>query len=212
MKLNPMRKGRKKMLRKKRMRKNPRQKQLEKTTYEWEFLNDVKAIWLRNPKDLIEEEYEKFYCSLVKGLVDSDTVSHSVSREMLQHSSLKTLKKKLIRKALDMIRKLDEEDPDKSNYKDKKDCVNWEPNYRLLLVPDLVMKLNDAADNEESSDSNEKREQSQMQRSTGEKSPFLERLTKKNYEVILFTDPVDEYLMQYLMDYEDKKFQNVSKD
>lgn len=68
MKLNPMRKGRKKMLRKKRMRKNPRQKQLEKTTYEWEFLNDVKAIWLRNPKDLIEEEYEKFYCSLVKVL------------------------------------------------------------------------------------------------------------------------------------------------
>jgi heat shock protein beta len=45
-----------------------------------------------------------------------------------------------------------------------------------------------------------------------EKSPFLERLTKKNYEVIYFTDPVDEYLMQYLMDYEDKKFQNVSKE
>nr|CAB3469021.1 unnamed protein product [Digitaria exilis] len=45
-----------------------------------------------------------------------------------------------------------------------------------------------------------------------EKSPFLERLTKKNYEVIFFTDPVDEYLMQYLMDYEDKKFQNVSKE
>ncbi|MED6106390.1 heat shock protein 90 [Stylosanthes scabra] len=45
-----------------------------------------------------------------------------------------------------------------------------------------------------------------------EKSPFLERLRKKNFEVIYFTDPVDEYLMQYLMDYEDKKFQNVSKE
>merc|ERR1711915_1038844 len=45
-----------------------------------------------------------------------------------------------------------------------------------------------------------------------EKSPFLEKLKKKNYEVIFFTDPVDEYLMQYLMDYEDKKFQNVSKE
>jgi heat shock protein beta len=31
-------------------------------------------------------------------------------------------------------------------------------------------------------------------------------------QVIYFTDPVDEYLMQYLMDYEDKKFQNVSKE
>ncbi|GFQ04482.1 endoplasmin homolog [Phtheirospermum japonicum] len=45
-----------------------------------------------------------------------------------------------------------------------------------------------------------------------EKSPFPERLTKKNYEVIFFTDPVDEYLMQYLMDYDDMKFQNVSKE
>ncbi|OIV97455.1 hypothetical protein TanjilG_10979 [Lupinus angustifolius] len=35
---------------------------------------------------------------------------------------------------------------------------------------------------------------------------------KKPLQVIYFTDPVDEYLMQYLMDYEDKKFQNVSKE
>ncbi|GJW96415.1 endoplasmin [Tanacetum coccineum] len=45
-----------------------------------------------------------------------------------------------------------------------------------------------------------------------ERSPFLERLKKKNVEVILLTDPDDEYLMQYLMDLEDKKFQNVSKE
>ncbi|KAF6153519.1 hypothetical protein GIB67_027386 [Kingdonia uniflora] len=45
-----------------------------------------------------------------------------------------------------------------------------------------------------------------------EKSPFLERLTKKNYEVIFFTDLVDEYLMQYLMENEDNKFQNISKE
>lgn len=37
-----------------------------------------------------------------------------------QHSSLKTIKKKLIRKALDMIRRIAEEDPDESNDKDKK--------------------------------------------------------------------------------------------
>lgn len=32
------------------------------------------------------------------------------------------------------------------------------------------------------------------------------------FQVIFFTDPVDEYLMQYQMDYEDKRFQNVSKE
>lgn len=56
-----------------------------------------------------------------QGLVDSDTLPLNVSREMLQqHSSLKTIKKKLIRKALDMIRRLADEDPDESNDKDKK--------------------------------------------------------------------------------------------
>lgn len=43
----------------------------------------------------------------MKGLVDSDTLPLSVSRETLQqHSSLKTIKKKLVRKALDIIKKL----------------------------------------------------------------------------------------------------------
>ncbi len=56
-----------------------------------------------------------------QGLVDSDTLPLNVSREMLQqHSSLKTIKKKLIRKALDMIRRIAEEDPDEFNDKDKK--------------------------------------------------------------------------------------------
>merc|ERR1712216_569685 len=45
------------------------------------------------------------------GIVDSDTLPLNVSRETLQqHTSLKTIKKKLVRKALDMIRKIAEED------------------------------------------------------------------------------------------------------
>ena len=48
-----------------------------------------------------------------QGIVDSDTLPLNVSREMLQqHSSLKTIKKKLVRKALDMIRRIVEEDED----------------------------------------------------------------------------------------------------
>lgn len=61
---------------------------------------------------------------LKQGLVDSDTLPLNVSREMLQqHSSLKTIKKKLIRKALDMIRRLAEEDPDESTDREKKGMV-----------------------------------------------------------------------------------------
>ena len=53
--------------------------------------------------------------NLSSGIVDSDTLPLNVSREMLQqHSALKTIKKKLIRKVLDMLKKLaDESRPEK---------------------------------------------------------------------------------------------------
>ncbi|KAK9164493.1 hypothetical protein Syun_005395 [Stephania yunnanensis] len=180
--------------------KKPKTKTIKEKTYDWELLNDVKAVWLRNPKEVTDEEYTKFYHSLAKGLVDSDTLPLNVSREMLQqHSSLKTIKKKLIRKALDMIRRIADEDPDEANDKD-----NTKSDGKLASLDQYISRM--------------KPGQKDIFYITGtskeqlEKSPFLERLTKKNYEVIFFTDPVDEYLMQYLMDYEDKKFQNVSKE
>lgn len=38
----------------------------KETIYEWEVLNDVKAIWLRNPKEVTDEEYASFYRSITK--------------------------------------------------------------------------------------------------------------------------------------------------
>jgi len=53
------------------------------------------------------------YLSFVQGIVDSDTLPLQVSRENLQqHAALKTIKKKLVRKALDMIRKLADAETD----------------------------------------------------------------------------------------------------
>uniref|UniRef100_A0A0E0AEE1 Endoplasmin homolog n=1 Tax=Oryza glumipatula TaxID=40148 RepID=A0A0E0AEE1_9ORYZ len=300
--------------------KKPKTKTVKETTTEWELLNDVKAIWLRSPKEVTEEEYTKFYHSLakdfgddkplswshftaegdvefkallfvppkaphdlyesyynsnksnlklyvrrvfisdefdellpkylsfLKGLVDSDTLPLNVSREMLQqHSSLKTIKKKLIRKALDMIRKLAEEDPDEYSNKDKTDeeksameekkgqyAKFWNEfgkSVKLGIIEDAtnrnrlakLLRFESTKSEGKLASLDEyisrmKPGQKDIFYITGsskeqlEKSPFLERLTKKNYEVIYFTDPVDEYLMQYLMDYEDKKFQNVSKE
>ena len=39
---------------------------MKETVHEWELLNDVKAIWLRSPKEVTDEEYTKFYHSLAK--------------------------------------------------------------------------------------------------------------------------------------------------
>ena len=43
-------------------------------------------------------------------------------------------------------------------------------------------------------------------------SPFVEKLTAADYEVIYFTDPLDEYVMSNMPDFDDHKFQDVTKD
>ncbi|KAG9442636.1 hypothetical protein H6P81_018490 [Aristolochia fimbriata] len=300
--------------------KKAKTKKVKETIYDWEVLNDMKAIWLRSSKEVTDEEYKSFYHSLakdfsvekpmawshftaegdvefkailfvppqappdlyesyyntnkanlklyvrrvfisdefdellpkylsfLKGLVDSDTLPLNVSREMLQqHSSLKTIKKKLIRKALDMIRRIADEDPDEyytgDNIAELSDEVllkrgsyakfwnEFGKSIKLGIIEDATnrnrlakllrfesTKSKGKLTSLDQYISRMKLGQKDIFYITGtskeqlEKSPFLERLTKKDYEVIFFTDPVDEYLMQYLMDYEDKKFQNVSKE
>ena len=44
------------------------------------------------------------------------------------------------------------------------------------------------------------------------KSPFVERLLKKGYEVLYLVEPIDEYCIQSLPEFDGKKFQNVAKE
>jgi heat shock protein beta len=44
------------------------------------------------------------------------------------------------------------------------------------------------------------------------KSPYLEKLLKRGYEVLVMTDPMDEYMMQHLDEFEDHTFVNVAKE
>ena len=54
------------------------------------------------------------YLSFIRGVVDSDDLPLNVSRETLQqHKLLKVIKKKLVRKTLDMIKKIEKDDFDK---------------------------------------------------------------------------------------------------
>jgi heat shock protein 90kDa beta len=54
------------------------------------------------------------YLNFIRGVVDSDDLPLNVSRETLQqHKLIKVIKKKLVRKALDMLKKLDKETYDK---------------------------------------------------------------------------------------------------
>ena len=295
----------------------PKTKTVTKTVWDWELLNDSKAIWLRSSSDVDEEEYTKFYkalakedkaplaythfkaegdvefkailfipelaptdmfdnyynkasalklyvrrvfisdefdellpkyLSFIKGIVDSDTLPLNVSRETLQqHTSLKTIKKKLVRKALDMIRKLaeegqDDEDDEDSDSEASVDTSDEETKYdkfwksfgkaiklgiiedasnRMRLAkllrfytsksPDKLVSLEQYVENMKEGQktiyylAGESQEQLQ-------KSPFLERLLAKDYEVIYFTDPIDEYTMQNLTEFDEFKFSNASKE
>jgi hypothetical protein len=76
---------------------------------DWELPHISIHVPLRSMLRCIATVAAARYLSFLKGLVDSDTLPLNVSREMLQqHASLKTIKKKLVRKALDMIRKMSE--------------------------------------------------------------------------------------------------------
>jgi heat shock protein beta len=295
----------------------PKTKTVTKTVWDWERLNDVKAIWLRSTNEVEEEEYTKFYqalaknseeplayshfkaegdvefkailyiperpspdyydnyysrasalklyvrrvfisdefdellpkyLSFIKGIVDSDTLPLNVSRETLQqHTSLKTIKKKLVRKALDMIRKLaeeggDAEDDDAKPEGEDDAATKDEPKYekfwksfgkaiKLGIIEDASNRVRLAkllrfqtskSDGKlvslEQYVERMKEGQKSIYYITGESidalknSPFLEKLISKDFEVIYFTDPIDEYTMQNLTEFDDFKFSNASKE
>ncbi|GAQ88298.1 heat shock protein 90 [Klebsormidium nitens] len=193
------------------------------------------------------------YLIFLKGIVDSDTLPLNVSREMLQqHSALKLIKKKLVRKALDMIRKIAEDDEDDTkkgaddDEAESADKGSKDPEARgkyakfwgqygkaikLGIIEDAsnrvrlakllrvhTSKSGDKLTSLEEYVSRMKPGQKQLYFISGEskeqlaQSPFVEKLLKKDYEVIYFTDPIDEYVTGQLTEFDDKKFQDATKE
>jgi len=307
----------------------PKTKTVSKTVAEWKIVNEHKAIWTRNPKNVTEEEYQDFYKSLTKdesgsithlhfnaegeisfrsilyvpktapfdlydkyygknqslklyvrrvliseefedfmprylnfirGVVDSEDLPLNVSRETLSKSKvLKVMAKKLTRKALEMLKKLadkgekkgkdDEEDEKEEKADDaadekkdeKSDDVakeqyseffkNFGKSIKLGVIEDhanknklvrLLRYVSSKSDGKlislQTYIDRMKPKQKQIYYLTGESvaaiknSPFLERLTKRGYEVLFMTDPLDEYVMQNLPEFDSKKFASASKE
>merc|ERR1711976_206879 len=267
-------------------------KKVEKTTWDWNLVNDAKPIWTRAPKDIEAAEYNEFYKSItkdtngpltythfvaegevtfksllfvpvnqknedfqkygrtdeliklyvrrvfitddfkdmmpsylsfVRGVVDSDDLPLNVSREQLQqHKLLKVIKKKLVRKTLDMIKKIDE----------KLYPAFWREfstNIKLGMIEDagnrsrlakLVRFMSSTGELASLSGYVERMKDKQEQifymggstLKEVQESPFVERLLKKGYEVLYLTEAVDEYAISALPEFEGKKFQNVAKE
>lgn len=165
------------------------------------------------------------YLSFIVGIVDSDDLPLNVSRETLQQNKLlKVIKKKLVRKTLDMMKKMPEEEFMKF-WKEfstslKLGCVEDVSNRTRLAK--LLRFWTSFTDKKESTlteyVSRMKEKQDVIYYVAGQskeelkKSPLVERILKKGYEVIYMIDPVDEYVVQSVTEFEGKKMQNLGKE
>jgi len=302
-------------------------KKVSEEVVDWNQVNSEKAIWTRAPRDVEEDEYNRFYktiskdtedpltkmhfsaegeiefrsilfipgkapydllegkgksnaiklyvrrvfitdefddimprwLSFIKGVVDSEDLPLNVSREMLQTSKvLRVIKKKLVTKALEMIRKLadkkdGEKDGDEEKEEEKKEDEEektanpaekaednedylkfWkefakaiklglyeDSSNRTKLAKLLRFQSSKTGDNWTSLEkyiSRMKKNQKNIYYISGEtkeqveRSPFLERLRKKDLEVLYYVDPIDEYAMPQLTEFKGFQFMGANKE
>ncbi|KAL2630130.1 hypothetical protein R1flu_014816 [Riccia fluitans] len=186
----------------------------------------VKRVFI---SDEFDGELFPRYLAFVKGVVDSNDLPLNVSREILQESRIvRIMKKRLVRKTFDMIEDIAKRE-NKEDYKNfwtnfgknlKLGCIEDTANQKRLApllrfssskCEDELMTLDDyiermkpdqkaiyylAADSLKSAKS----------------APFLEELTKRDYEVLFLVEPIDEVAMTNLASYKDKKFVDISKE
>lgn len=188
----------------------------------------ISPIKLYVKRIFISDEMPDFiprWLSFIRGLVDSDDFPLNVSRETVQHLPiLKVIQKKVVSKAIEMFTKLQKneekyntfmkefgtsiklgvvEDHTHRNKLAKLLRFHSSHGKKLVTLTDYISRM--------------RKGQEQIYYLTGptldeiKKSPFIENVVSRGYEVLYCDEPIDEYLFGSMPEYEGKKFQDIAK-
>merc|ERR1712064_88485 len=175
-----------------------------------------------NCEELIPE-----YLNFVKGVVDSEDLPLNISREMLQQNKiLKVIRKNLVKKCMDLLEELAE---DKDSW--KKFYEQFAKNIKLGMHEDTTnrkklsgfLRYHTSASGDDQCSlgdyvSRMKENQKDIYYITGEnkevvsQSAFVERLKKRGLEVVYMTEPIDEYVVQQMKEFDGKNLVSVTKE
>merc|ERR1712117_340434 len=181
-----------------------------------------RAFIMENCEELIPE-----YLNFIKGIVDSEDLPLNISREnLLQNKILKVIRKSLVKRCMELFEEIEE---DKENY--KKFYEQFGKNIKLGIHEDSTnrKKLGEFLRYYTSNSKEEpcsmkdyvsrmKENQKDIYYITGESkehvmnSAFVERVTKRGFEVVYMTEPIDEYCVQQLKEFDGKKLVSVTKE